>query len=196
MIPLYRAGGIGTLFYYVTIVLWVASEISIGARVIRRVGTRGQDRLSGPALALGMVVAVGLGTVLATRAQGAAIGAARSAIFVVGVVLALAGIAVRQYAVATLGRYFTTRVMTSPNQRVVDVGPYRYVRHPSYTGLLLTMFGVLLCQTNWLSLACFLLALPGFAYRIGVEEGALARAIGQPYVDYMRRTKRLVPFVV
>ena len=195
MIPLYRFGGVGAL-YYVAIVFWLASEMSIGVRAIRRVGTWEQDRLSGPALVVGMVLAVWLSTVLAIRAQGAAIGADRTAIFVLGVVAALVGIALRQYAVASLGRYFTTRVMTSPGQQVVDVGPYRYVRHPSYTGLLLTLFGLLLCQTNWLSLACFLIALPGFAYRIGVEEGALARAIGQPYIDYMGRTKRLVPFLV
>jgi protein-S-isoprenylcysteine O-methyltransferase Ste14 len=50
----------------------------------------------------------------------------------------------------------------------------------------------------WLrsELACFLIALPGFAYRIRVEERALAHALGDPYRDYMRRTKRLVPFVI
>src|SRR5262249_50419629 len=82
------------------------------------------------------------------------------------------------------------------DQTVVQKGPYRLVRHPSYTGALLTVLGILLCQTNWLSLACFLLALPGFAYRIRVEERALVTALGEPYRDYMRRTKRLVPSVV
>jgi protein-S-isoprenylcysteine O-methyltransferase Ste14 len=108
----------------------------------------------------------------------------------------LIGIAVRWYAVLSLGRFFTTRVMTRADQTVVRRGPYRFVRHPSYSGALLTVLGVLLCQTNLLSLACFVLALPGFAYRIRVEERALVSALGEPYRDYMRRTKRLVPFVV
>ena len=108
----------------------------------------------------------------------------------------MAGIALRWYAVLTLGRFFTTRVMTAKDQTVVQKGPYRLIRHPSYTGALLTVLGVLLCQTNWISLACFALALPGFGYRISVEERALVTALGQPYLDYMRRTKRLVPFVV
>jgi len=70
------------------------------------------------------------------------------------------------------------------------------VRHPSYTGALLTLLGILLCSTNWLALACFLFAIPGFAYRISVEEKALANGLGQPYRDYMRRTKRLIPYVL
>jgi protein-S-isoprenylcysteine O-methyltransferase Ste14 len=98
--------------------------------------------------------------------------------------------------VATLGRFFTTRVMTQPGQTVVETGPYRYIRHPSYSGMLLTVLGVLVCSTDWLSLACFVLALPGMAYRIKVEEGALIQALGEPYREYMRRTPRLVPFLV
>jgi protein-S-isoprenylcysteine O-methyltransferase Ste14 len=87
-------------------------------------------------------------------------------------------------------------VTTSADQTVVDRGPYRFVRHPSYSGSLLTVLGVLLCSTNWATLACFLLALPGFAYRIRIEEQALADALGRPYLEYMRRTKRLLPFVI
>jgi protein-S-isoprenylcysteine O-methyltransferase Ste14 len=79
---------------------------------------------------------------------------------------------------------------------VVDTGPYRLIRHPSYTGVVMTIFGVLLCSTNWLALICFVIALPGFAYRIGVEERALVDALGEPYREYMGRTKRLVPYVV
>jgi protein-S-isoprenylcysteine O-methyltransferase Ste14 len=195
VIPLYRSGGVGALFYLV-IVLWLVSEISIGFRAVRRVGTRGEDRFSGPALATGMSLAVYLGTVFASSYPWAAMRAGRTTVFITGVVVALIGIAIRQFAVATLGRYFTTRVVTSPDQKVVDGGPYRYIRHPSYTGLLLVVLGLLLCSNNWLSLACFVLALPGFAYRIRVEEAALVGAIGQPYLAYMRRTKRLVPFLV
>ena len=60
----------------------------------------------------------------------------------------------------------------------------------------MTVLGLVLCSTNWLALACFPLALLGFAYRIRVEERALLDGLGQPYRDYMRDTKRLVPFVV
>jgi protein-S-isoprenylcysteine O-methyltransferase Ste14 len=86
--------------------------------------------------------------------------------------------------------------MTQEGQSVVEAGPYRFVRHPSYTGMLLTLLGVLLCSTNWLALASFLIALPGLAYRIKVEEGALIGALGEPYRRYMGRTRRIVPRLV
>jgi protein-S-isoprenylcysteine O-methyltransferase Ste14 len=143
-----------------------------------------------------LVGAVWLGVALARMVPGAAITSGRDLAFWLGIVLALAGIALRWYAVITLGRSFTTSVMTRPDQTVIRAGPYRLVRHPSYTGLLLTVLGLVLCSTNWLALACFPLAVVGFAYRIRVEEQALLDGLGQPYRDYMRDTKRLVPFVV
>jgi len=176
--------------------LWSVSEVSIGIRAIRRVGSRKDDRLSGPALVGGMVLAVWLGYVLTSLVPRADITTLRPMVIGLGVALAIAGIVLRQYAVASLGRYFTTRVMTSPGQRVIDTGPYRFVRHPSYTGLLMTVLGLLLISANWLSMGCFVVALPGFGYRIWVEEHALANAIGEPYREYMRRTKRLLPFII
>jgi protein-S-isoprenylcysteine O-methyltransferase Ste14 len=143
-----------------------------------------------------LVLSVWAGFIFARVVPQADITTGSSFVFGLGIVLALAGIALRWYAVMALGRFFTTRVMTTKDQTVVQAGPYRFVRHPAYSGALMTVLGVLLSLTNWLSLLCFVLALPGFAYRIRVEERALTDALGEPYRDYMRRTKRLVPFVV
>lgn len=197
MTPLYVTNGAAAGLYWMTIIVWIVSEFVIAVRQIPR--SRGdirQDRWSGPALIGGVVLAVALGAGVAARVPGTPITIGQPLVFALGVVLALAGVGFRQYAVATLGRFFTTRVMTQPGQTVVEAGPYRFVRHPSYGGILLTVFGVLLCSTDWLSLACFVVALPGVAYRIKVEEGALIQALGEPYREYMRRTPRLVPFVV
>ena len=197
MTPLYITNGAAAGLYWMTIIVWVVSEFVIGVRQIPRGrGDLRQDRWSGPALLGGVVLAVALGAWVAARIPGTAIPSGRPVVFALGVAVAIAGVAFRQYAVASLGRFFTTRVMTQPGQTVVDSGPYKYIRHPSYSGMLLTVLGVLLCSTNWLSLACFVLALPGMAYRIRVEEGALIRALGEPYREYMRRTPRLVPFLV
>src|SRR4029078_3274371 len=106
------------------------------------------------------------------------------------------GIPVVWYSAGRLGRLFGMGVMTVPDQVVVESGPYAMMRHPSYTGALMTVLGVMLCSTNWLTLACFVIALPGFAYRIAVEERALVAALGDPYRDYMRRTKRLIPYLL
>jgi protein-S-isoprenylcysteine O-methyltransferase Ste14 len=189
-----RAADVRLLFDAV-LVVWIGSEVVIGFRsLLAPRGTR-RDRWSGPALLLGVYLAVFIGS--GARLDAAfAIGGRPTEVFALGIALALAGIAIRWYAVLTLGRFFTTRVQTTAQQTVVDSGPYRWIRHPSYTGALLTILGILVCYTNWISVACFLIAVPGFLYRIKVEEAALMSALGRPYVDYMRRTKRLVPFVV
>ncbi|MGH2480827.1 MAG: methyltransferase family protein, partial [Ktedonobacteraceae bacterium] len=79
---------------------------------------------------------------------------------------------------------------------IVSTGPYRFLRHPSYTGVLLLVGGIGITLGNWLSLLIILAGvLIGLLYRISVEEKALRTFLGQPYEEYMRRTKRLIPFL-
>jgi protein-S-isoprenylcysteine O-methyltransferase Ste14 len=117
-------------------------------------------------------------------------------VFIVGLVLMIAGLALRWYSIWVLGTSFTCNVATRPGQQVVQSGPYRWVRHPSYTGGLVTVLGVLACCLNWASLAALILVAVGYANRIRVEERALATDLGSAYRDYMRRTKRLIPFLI
>jgi len=120
----------------------------------------------------------------------------RTSVFFVGIGLMLAGLAFRFYAMWVLGRFFTYDVAVQAGQSVVEAGPYRYIRHPSYTGALITLVGLGLALGNWAALltilACMGIAYP---YRISVEEAALVAALGEPYRQYMRRTQRLVPFL-
>jgi len=106
------------------------------------------------------------------------------------------GMAVRWYAIIYLGRFFTTNVAIASDHRVIDNGPYRFVRHPSYAGGLLALLGLSLSFQNW---ACLLIIfVPCFAanaWRIQIEEKALAGGLGEPYRKYVQRTKRLIPFV-
>ena len=120
----------------------------------------------------------------------------RAALFLSGVSLILLCVALRWYAIWTLGRYFTRDVAVSVDQKVVQNGPYRYIRHPAYSGTFLTMLGVGLAMTNWASLVVlFICVFVGHMYRVTVEEQALSQAIGQPYVEYMHRTRRFIPLV-
>lgn len=116
--------------------------------------------------------------------------------FFVGMLLMCGGIAWRWYAVRTLGTYFTLAVSIQNDHRVIQHGPYRFIRHPSYSGALVALCGVGLILTNWASLfvlvAC---SFAGIIYRIAVEERALVDALGYPYVEYRSRTKKLIPFV-
>ncbi len=143
-------------------------------------------------LALGVCGALACAVLL----PDAALRAGRELIFWLGIALMLLGAAFRAYAIRVLGRYFVVTVAVGPDQRVVDVGPYRYIRHPSYTGALLVLLGLGLTLTNWASLAVLAACnLVGFAYRVAVEERALREIIGLPYSAYMRRTRRFIPFV-
>ncbi len=113
-----------------------------------------------------------------------------------GAVIAISGMALRVWSIWTLGRYFTYVVRVSPDQKVVENGPYRVVRHPSYSGGLLTGIGIGLSMAFALApLIIGAAMLAGYLIRIGVEEHALAEGLGEPYRSYMNRTKRLIPFV-
>ena len=116
--------------------------------------------------------------------------------FALGIAILLAGSMLRRYCFRTLGRFFTGNVRVLADHTVIEDGPYRFVRHPSYTGGMLMYLGTGLALTNWLS-ALILVGMGAitYAYRVRVEEQALGSSIGQPYRDYMQRTKRFVPFV-
>ncbi len=114
-----------------------------------------------------------------------------------GVALFVVGLWLRFWAIRHLGRFFTVDVAIAQDHRVVDDGPYRYVRHPSYTALLLEYAGIgctLGSVSGWL-----VMMLPIFVvlmYRMQLEEAALVGGLGEPYLAYMRRTKRLVPGIL
>lgn len=116
--------------------------------------------------------------------------------FVTGLVVLLCGSLLRRHCWRMLGKHFTGDVRASAEQPVVQQGAYRWVRHPSYTGGMLMYLGTGIALTNWLSVA--IIALTGAAaylYRVRVEEQALRANLGARYEEYMRRTKRFVPFV-
>lgn len=113
-----------------------------------------------------------------------------------GALVNLSGTGLRVWAMRTLGGYFTRAVHVSTDQRVIETGPYRLLRHPSYTGAALAALGVGLAMANLAGVAILggTFAL-GVSWRIHVEERALAETIGAPYLEYMKRTKRLIPYV-
>jgi protein-S-isoprenylcysteine O-methyltransferase len=114
---------------------------------------------------------------------------------VAGVVLFAVGLLLRWWAIITLGRFFTVDVVIEKDHEVVERGPFRWVR-PSYTGVLLAFVGFALTLRNWLSFLVVLVPIfVAFLRRMNVEEEALSRALGERYAAYMKRTKRLVPWL-
>lgn len=119
-----------------------------------------------------------------------------AAVFVLGTVIGWLGLLLRWWSFATLGPYFTTVVKTSPDQVVVERGPYRVLRHPSYAGLLAAFVGCGLILGNCVgTAACFLVILVGLIYRLQREELAMIDSLGDAYLDFTKDRARLVPFV-
>lgn len=155
-----------------------------------------RDRGSYALIMVSMCVGVFLAFFAAFAVPAATITRHQLLVFRSGIALMLAGTAFRWYAIKVLGRFFTRSVATRTGQYVVDTGPYRLVRHPSYTGAMVTILGLGLAMTNWLSLVLIVLgSLIGYEYRVRVEERALCEGIGDSYREYMLRTKRFVPHV-
>lgn len=118
------------------------------------------------------------------------------AMVVGGAALAAAALAFRVWSIRTLGRFFTSTVQVQQGQSVVEAGPYRLLRHPSYTGALGTALGTTMLFGSTLGMFLVaVLAIPAYLHRMSVEERTLARELGEPYVEYMRRTRRLIPFL-
>jgi protein-S-isoprenylcysteine O-methyltransferase Ste14 len=117
--------------------------------------------------------------------------------FYPGIFLMVIGILVREWAIFTLGRFFSLTISVQKNQTVVDYGPYRFIRHPSYLGLFLTIIGIGVALQSWggtlLILVIFGLSI---GYRIHVEEKFLVSELGDDYIQYIKKTKRLIPFIL
>ena len=111
-----------------------------------------------------------------------------------GALLMLGGLAFRVWAIRTLDRAFSATVQIKQDQQLITSGPYRWLRHPSYTGAWALMVGVALLFHSWAGL---LIMGPGmlwvYARRIDTEETTLETAFGQAYSDMKRTTWRMLP---
>ena len=113
----------------------------------------------------------------------------------IGIMILIAGFILRQYSIKLLGKFFTPVVNKQKNQKIIEYGPYKYIRHPSYTGLLLELSGFSLSLSNIISfiMVIFLLT-PAILYRIRIEEIFLLGSFRE-YRDYKKTTKKLIPFL-
>jgi protein-S-isoprenylcysteine O-methyltransferase Ste14 len=187
--------GVDAGLYDVVILVWLSSFF-VERLIIRRGGEKStavwSDRGSGLLILLSIFGSISIANVFATA--GFALLPIGS--FYLGLAMVLLGVAFRIWAVSSLRGYFSYTVQIKEGHRVVEVGPYRFVRHPAYAGSLLTIVGVGFALQSWAAVlvisAVFLLA---FGYRIQVEERALISSLGEEYLSYSKRVKRIIPFV-
>ena len=202
--PLMFQPTLSAFVFWLIYAVWIWLELSfasdrtrLGASTLASADEgENRDRGSRRVVVICQLIGFVAGFSAAFDLPAAAIHSHHTGVFWSGIVLMVIGIVFRQMAIRTLGRYFTFTVRVREAQPVVDFGPYKWIRHPSYTGAMLTITGIGLALTNGASLAILLLSsMVGYGYRISVEERALRETLGEPYAAYMRRTWRLIPFV-
>ena len=179
-----------------TDVLWIVPETILSIRLRSAKDAQKADRGTKSIVIAAVNFGICLGFLAAFKAPRFSLEAHWKTVFFLGIAVWLGGIFLRLYSIRILGRFFTFDVAIADGHRIVEQGPYRWLRHPSYLGSLLAMIGFGMTLTNWLAMllpVCCLAA--AYAYRIPIEEQALVRGLGSDYSDYMRRTWRLVPFV-
>ena len=173
--------------------IWFASEVFLTRR--SGAGATSKDRGSLRVLWFVEIVSICCGVIVAYHLPAYGL-PARYLFYILGICVFVFGLALRLYAILYLGRLFTINVAIATDHRLIDSGPYRFVRHPSYSGALMLFFGLGLGIGNWLSLVVIMVPIfVAFWWRMRIEETALAGALGEPYRSYMRRTKRLVPMI-
>jgi protein-S-isoprenylcysteine O-methyltransferase Ste14 len=185
-----------TIAFHEVLAVFLLAELRI--RLLSRLNRHGSrsDRASLLIVFASVYVGLVAGFVVAAGVEPAAIPDWRWPVFVVGLALMGTGIVIRQWAVVLLGQYFTVDVRIHPGQAVVERGPYRWVAHPSYTGMIVTSVGIGLALGNWAALAV-LAVVPtgGLVVRIHVEERALRAGLGEPYRRFLAARPHLLPGV-
>ena len=118
------------------------------------------------------------------------------AFFAVGVVLTVIGLMIRIQSILTLKQYFTYSVAKVDDHTLIQTGLYKVIRHPGYLGQLIIFIGISISLSNWLSiLAMTIPVVIGYGYRIKVEERFMRDQLGIDYLDYQKRTKRIIPMI-
>ena len=181
--------------YIILDVALLASEATLA--LSRRAGEKANPTDRGSLRRLWIVISAAMtaGHVVALGGVGPYLGG--RACYWAGVGLFIFGSLLRRWAIRHLGRFFTVDVSVVRDQRVVDDGPYRFVRHPTYTGLLLEFLGIALVLRSVTGLLVIMVPIIlALLQRVHIEEAALVEGLGEPYAAYMRRTRRFVPGVV
>ena len=183
--------------FNLVIILWILSEI-IGGTIIPQL-RRGKAKIERKDRNSAYIIfaSIFISIIVAYYFNGNNIAMLPNWVFYIGITLMILGILLRQWSIYILGRFFSGVVGTQKDQKVIDNVPYRYVLHPSYTGALLILIGIGLSVQSWGAvitlMAIFTIA---YGYRIYIEEKALISKLGEEYIKYAEKTKRIIPYII
>jgi len=179
--------------FFLAFFIWVAIEF-INHLIGKwgRLGGSSQTKERGSYWLISIMAYLSFSLAFASRFLG--LGVITGSIQYAGFALMLGGVAFREWSIIVLGRHFSIVVAVETNHQLVSRGPYRWLRHPAYSGGYLAMLGFHLALGNWITtLLTAIMLLPAFVYRIRIEEQVLFSTFGEEYQAYVSRTWRLFP---
>lgn len=180
----------------VLVAAWIGSELAYNRKRAGAAGDRRRDQGTLRVLHLGIGAAVAVAVGQSLQAGGSFAPGVRAPLFWSGCALMAAGLVLRAWSVRVLAHYFTVNLAIRDGHRLVRSGPYRLLRHPSYTGALATFLGFALALGNAWSLAVIAVVVTAaFLWRIRVEEALLRDAFPEAWPAYARQTWRLLPYL-
>jgi protein-S-isoprenylcysteine O-methyltransferase Ste14 len=183
-------------FWGVAVWGYVMESLQIKRKMSRSAGHDGADRYSGLVISVGNGGLQLLAFVASFYVPWQVVETQQLPMFVAGLALIVAGMLLRMHCWRVLGAFFTHTVTIADDHRVVDQGAYKWLRHPSYLGALMTLGGLgVALGSHVLALMLLLGSLAIYVYRIEVEEAALESALGDAYARFKQSRKRLIPFV-
>ncbi len=112
-----------------------------------------------------------------------------------GIILTVSGLITALWARIFLGRNWSNYITYKKEHELITTGPYKLLRHPIYSGTLLMLAGTFLYYGNLIILIILMMFAAMVAWRMSKEEEAMTELFGEKYADYMKRTKRLVPWI-
>ncbi|MFT3784493.1 MAG: isoprenylcysteine carboxylmethyltransferase family protein [Nibricoccus sp.] len=113
-----------------------------------------------------------------------------------GLTLFAGGTLLMNWAVVWLGRHFSVQVTLQENHRLVTKGPYKWIRHPRYTGITCCFLGIALVFASVIGFVLWVLLFATLLWRIHDEETLMAAAFPAEWPEYSRKTAKLIPYLV
>lgn len=120
----------------------------------------------------------------------------RPAFYAIGVAMVIAGLAYAVWARLHLGRNWSASVQVKDDHELVRTGPYRWVRHPIYTGMLIGLLGTMVAFDEWRALLALVIVFGSIWFKLKREERWMLETFGDAYADYRRHSRALIPFLL
>jgi protein-S-isoprenylcysteine O-methyltransferase Ste14 len=183
------------LLLTIATVIWIGAEVYLVLRnKVQEKGKTTIDRRTRNYNFISLMIAISCAAIISWIPLFQFNRRGTSIVFWIGIIIICLGLFLRYWSINLLGRYFRTTVELEIGQKIIQKGPYKWIRHPSYSGIILFCIGYGLAVQSWLSLI-IAVSLPTIAllYRIKIEEKALVRGIGTEYEAYQKKTKKLIP---